>query len=585
VTKALASKSAGLRLLLIMAILAVPMLLFGYSYWQQANKAIEALEQERIGSELTQIAMAQHLARMEKLPPYSLKRIRYLEQKLGIEEAENYESHFYNKIANEDEHQHGSEKVLGYIGDIASRSRLILDSDETGFHLATALTVSLPTLIADADNVIKQLNLKDSGTNARFRLAMLHGHMLGAFEKMEDSINRSKASSDNEEKYDRLNASGALIKKSIVQFGNQFMFGMASGDNAVMRQQVRDIRGVTHAMLVPGYEMLNQNIEMRISTQKTRLLYMSVVGLLSAALALGLAASMFSSTLKRLDVVEAAQKHSEEMRAETDRVNQEVAALNNNLSQKLVELKLAQDELLNKGKLEQLGQLTATVAHEIRNPLGAVRTSAFLIARKLNGKNTGIEPQLERINNGVARCDMIITQLLDFSRTKEVQTQTAELDDWLEKILKEDGDSLPGALGLDCRLGLGATQVNFDSTRLRRAILNLINNASEAMLGKDKDAAQFETIDPQVTISTHIRGDDVCIDVTDNGPGMPAEVLARIREPLFTTKNFGTGLGIPAVEQISIQHGGRLEIQSQPGVGSTFTICLPLKKPSERIAA
>ncbi len=88
--------------------------------------------------------------------------------------------------------------------------------------------------------------------------------------------------------------------------------------------------------------------------------------------------------------------------------------------------------------MEQLGQLTATVAHELRNPLGAVRTSAFLLERKLKDKGLGIEAQLERINNGIVRCDNIITQLLDFSRTKQLQCQPGDLDDWLTGIVEEE---------------------------------------------------------------------------------------------------------------------------------------------------
>jgi signal transduction histidine kinase len=583
--KSLDSKKAGLRLLAIVAILAVPMVLFAMSYWQQASREILMLEREKLGSELTQMALAHHLAGVKILPEAGLRRIREVERFLGIDEAVSYEKHFYNTVVAQEDHEHGSGNVLGYIADVATVSGLILDSDETSFHMATALTVSLPTLMSDASDVIQHLNLKDSGTNARFQLAKLLGHMQSAFEKMEDAIQRSEAAAGVAFDYTPLIASNKKIEKAIVEYGNQFLFGIASGDGIVMRQQVRNIRSAAQHILVPSYQILNQKLESRKSAAQQRLLYLSMVGLLSAVAALTLAASMFSKTLKRLDDVEVARKQSEEMLIETDRINQEIATLNTNLSAKLMELKSAQDELLIKGKMEQLGQLTATVAHEIRNPLGAVRTSAFLIGRKLQGKNTGIEPQLDRINHGVARCDAIITQLLDFSRTKEVQTQPAQLDDWLEKVLLEDCETLPAAVALECNLGLGTTEVNFDGARLRRAILNLATNACEAMVGQDKDSVAAAKAEPKVIITTRIRGDEICVDVKDNGPGMAADVLMRIREPLFTTKNFGTGLGLPAVEQIAIQHGGRLDIQSTPGVGSTFTICLPLMRSTTGVAA
>lgn len=584
-TKSLASKTAGLRLLLIMTILAVPMVFFGSNYLLQAKRDIGVLEREILGTELTQIVMALHLAKVEQLPAESLVRIKELEQLLGIREEENLERYFNKTVVDSDDNNNGLRGPLGYISDVATVSGLVLDSDEASYHLATSLTVSLPILIGHSNEVITQLNLKDSGLNKRFQLAVLLGHLKAATEKLKESIQRSKSAANQPVDYVIIESSAKKIESATVQFGNQFMFGMASGDDAVLRQQVSEMRSAAEIMLVPSYDLLNRNLFERKKSAQNRLLYMSALGFLNALIALGMAASMFSKTLKRLDEVEVAQKRSEELRVETDRINEEVALLNVNLSQKLTQLKSAQDELLKKGKMEQLGQLTATVAHEIRNPLGAVRTSAFLIGRKLQGKNTGVEPQLDRINNGITRCDAIITQLLDFSRTKQVETQAVKLDEWLEKVLLEECESLPAAVAVDCQLGLDSTEVHFDGTRLRRAVLNLVTNACEAMVGKGSDVAETPTTRPKVSVTTRIVGHEVCIEVADNGPGMAADVLVRIREPLFTTKNFGTGLGVPAVEQIAVQHGGRLEIQSTPGVGSTFTICLPLVNPSESAAA
>jgi signal transduction histidine kinase len=236
----------------------------------------------------------------------------------------------------------------------------------------------------------------------------------------------------------------------------------------------------------------------------------------------------------------------------------------------------AQDELVKKGRMEQLGQLTATVAHELRNPLGAVRTSAFLLERKLRDKNLGIEGQLDRINKGIVRCDNIITQLLDFSRTRQLACQPADLDSWLAGVMEEMAKGLPHSVSIHVTLGLDGAMVPFDPARLQRAIVNLIANASEAMVGQGDDPSKFACALPSISVMTRRVGEEVCIEVKDNGPGMPADVLARIREPLFTTKSFGTGLGVPAVEQIVTQHGGRMQINSEPGKGAVFALWLPL---------
>jgi PAS domain S-box-containing protein len=254
----------------------------------------------------------------------------------------------------------------------------------------------------------------------------------------------------------------------------------------------------------------------------------------------------------------------------------EVTRLNHELAASVQKLQEAHEELIKRGKMEQLGQLTATVAHELRNPLGAVRTSSFLLERKLKDKGLGVESQLQRISHGITRCDNIITQLLDFSRSKNLTPSSADLDDWLAKLLEEESKKLPETLAIECQLGLEGLHVPFDGARLQRAILNMISNAVEAMIGQGDAASKVLTTNPVLIISTRLVGDKVALSVSDNGPGMKSEILAKIREPLFTTKSFGTGLGVPAIEQIAMQHGGRLEIHSTLGEGSTFTVMLPL---------
>lgn len=264
---------------------------------------------------------------------------------------------------------------------------------------------------------------------------------------------------------------------------------------------------------------------------------------------------------------------------ELRRINDEVSRLNIELAENMKRLKEAQDELVKKGRMEQLGQLTATVAHELRNPLGSVRTSAFLVERKLKGKGLDVDVQIDRINKGVIRCDNIITQLLDFSRTRQLNCQPGDLDQWLMQVLDEEAKKLPSAVTINCDLGLQDENIPFDPARLHRAIVNLLSNACEALVGQGDDQSKFVRPDPIITLSTSRRDGGAVITVADNGPGIPPEVLARIREPLFTTKSFGTGLGVPAIENIAIQHGGRLDISSVLGQGAVFTLWLPLVTP------
>ena len=257
-------------------------------------------------------------------------------------------------------------------------------------------------------------------------------------------------------------------------------------------------------------------------------------------------------------------------------VNDNISKLYAELTAKMKDLQSAQEEIVKKGRMEQLGQLTATVAHELRNPLAAVRTSSFLLERKLKDKGLNVESQLQRISRGVTRCDDIITQLLDFSRSNKLNAKPDNLDRWLVGVVEEEAKRLPAVVAISVELGLGDLEVPFDPARLRRALVNLISNASEAMVGLGDDPAKFVVQEPGITIRSAVAGGGVKIIVSDNGPGISPDNLEKIREPLFTTKSFGTGLGLPAIEQIANQHGGKLEIASVHGQGATFTLHLPL---------
>jgi signal transduction histidine kinase len=586
-TKALASKVAGFKLAMIIFILAIPMAVLGVAFFQQARKEIVFIGREQIGSELAQITTAQLLSQMRYLPKEGLPRVAELEAAIGIASGENYKAHLKAQYggAITSRHEHDGSVIPGYIGDVVSRSGLILDSDESTYHLANVLGVELPAVIGDVDQMIEQLTSTDTKENSMLDVAILLGNMDESVERLEDALDRSQSASNSVRSYDQLSRTLGKIQHALSTLKANYHSAEGTLNGPVLVKQTKNVRSAIMATLVPGYELLNSKLhDRKLALQEQLWLFGSIVSVAALA-AIVLAARMFSNTLKRLDEVEAAKQHSEDMRMQTEQVHHEVAALNINLAEKLAELKSAQDDLLMKGKMEQLGQLTATVAHEIRNPLGAVKTSAFLIARKINGKDTGIEPQLQRINNGIDRCDSIITQLLDFSRTKQVQTQSSRLDDWLEALLNEEAETFPASVSFECTLGLGDRDVSFDGPRLRRAVLNLINNACEAMVGKTGVAAGIGARVPHIAISTRPRGDQIEIEIADNGPGMTSEILMRVREPLFTTKNFGTGLGIPAVEQIAIQHGGSLDISSVVDVGSKFIISIPVQSTQERSAA
>jgi len=224
---------------------------------------------------------------------------------------------------------------------------------------------------------------------------------------------------------------------------------------------------------------------------------------------------------------------------------------------------------LRNSKLTQMGQLTATVAHEIRNPLGAIRTANFVLERKIKGQVAGVDAQIERINNGIQRCDKIITELLDFSRQKALKTEFRNLDSWIFSVIEEEAKALPGRPSIECALGMPGIDIAFDPDQMRQVLINLLSNAAEALGEKRKNGR--EDFEPRIRVATKVDAAAARIVVEDNGPGIPPQYINKIREPLFTTKSFGVGLGIPAIMKILDNHGGGLDIESPAGSGARMT--------------
>ena len=413
------------------------------------------------------------------------------------------------------------------------------------------------------------------------QIAQLQGRVLSARDRFADSFARSvRESGDNRNiaairgESDALAVEMDVFSKMVAMSGTM---AASDGKSMIANAQRASAAIKDHAQKISkaAFLELDDRLNSRLTTARYRLGLLTLLGLGTAILGLGFAHRMFRRTLTKLDQVETARGIAQRAHEETEKINSEVASLNRTLASKVKELEAAQNEIVKKGRMEQLGQLTATIAHELRNPLGSVRTSAFLINRKAGGKGLGIDEQISRIEKGVVRCDNIITQLLDFSRTKKISALPTNLDNWLADIVTEEANGFPANVQIDCSLGLEDKLVPFDAARLQRAVINLLSNAVEAMLNKGGPDTESAAGYPHIWISTFKEGDFVAIRVKDNGPGIDAEIISRVREPLFTTKSFGTGLGIPAIEQIAAQHGGRLDIRSRPGEGAEFTIYVP----------
>jgi signal transduction histidine kinase len=228
------------------------------------------------------------------------------------------------------------------------------------------------------------------------------------------------------------------------------------------------------------------------------------------------------------------------------------------------ELGAAQEELLRKERLAVLGQLTGTVAHELRNPLSTIDNSLAVLERRMDMSSDDLARPVERIHRNVHRCNAIIGELLDFARARAAPLEPTVLDEWLRELVSELGAS--SDVPVRFVPGGGDATVPLDRDRLRRAIINLLDNARDAVHDGSPGA---------VTVRTRVDATRAEIEVSDDGPGIAPELLERIREPLFSTKSFGVGLGLPIVEQIIDEHGGGFELTSEPGSGTRALLWLP----------
>ena len=238
------------------------------------------------------------------------------------------------------------------------------------------------------------------------------------------------------------------------------------------------------------------------------------------------------------------------------------------------ELERLNQELLIKERLATLGRLTTTVGHELRNPLSTVRNSLVLVRALLPERESRLQQALDRADRGVTRCDSIINDLLDFTRAGQLQSAPVRLDEWLASVLEEQ--AIPQGVKVAWEPGAPGVEVAIDVGRMRRAVVNVVENACQAITGPQKEGRGM------MTVSTRVTGGRVELSVADTGPGIPAEVLPRIFEPLFSTKSFGVGLGLAIVKNVLEQHGGGVEVASTPGSGARFVLWLPAPSTEER---
>jgi len=219
-------------------------------------------------------------------------------------------------------------------------------------------------------------------------------------------------------------------------------------------------------------------------------------------------------------------------------------------------------------RMSSLGSMATKVAHEIRNPLGSVKGLAQLVLESAHSAED-VHDYAERIVREVDRLSNIVAELLDYSQRKPLTLEAVDLNELVHETLEvarfREGARNPTLLQ---ELDLELPRVRMDRNRFMQALLNIILNALQAV---GPDGA--------VTLSTYteetVRGENIVLEVSDNGPGIPPDVLEHVFDPFYTTKDQGSGLGLAIAFTIVREHHGILEVSSKVGQGATFRIVLP----------
>jgi PAS domain S-box-containing protein len=234
------------------------------------------------------------------------------------------------------------------------------------------------------------------------------------------------------------------------------------------------------------------------------------------------------------------------------------------------ELEQAQGELVRREKLATLGRLMATVSHELRNPWAPSRRRCSPSGTPYRARGScAAERAAERAERNVHRCGGIIEELLDFARSHPPNFQKVDFDDWLSHTLEEY--SIPEGIVLNLHPNAGVV-MELDKDRMQRCVINLLDNAVHAIAEAGERAPAERG---QLSIATSLQDQAIFLRVSDNGPGIPEGERERAFEPLFSTRSFGVGLGLPIVRQIVEQHGGQVWLEDNPGGGIVAVVRLP----------
>jgi signal transduction histidine kinase len=223
--------------------------------------------------------------------------------------------------------------------------------------------------------------------------------------------------------------------------------------------------------------------------------------------------------------------------------------------------------------MASIGQLVAGIAHEINNPVNAVANTVGPLREAIGGGAAPgeIDHMIRVIQSGARRTKEIVQALHNYSRADDERVVEFDLNRGLDDSLELLRHQLRGTISVERKYG-EVGRVKAHAGQLNQVFMNLLSNAAQALSGQE--GARIE-------VSTRRRDGEIVVEVADNGPGISADILPRIFDPFFTTKEVGqgSGLGLSIAHGIVERHGGTIDVETQIGQGTIFTVTLPAEPP------
>ncbi len=324
---------------------------------------------------------------------------------------------------------------------------------------------------------------------------------------------------------------------------------------------------VAFPVLIFGTIVLYENLQPIQLFGKRILVFVLVLVALSSALTftLVLIIRLMRPLLQLKESMDQIADSGLEGSIQTDR-NDEIGKLSQAFNDMVLKLRQSLSERDRLSRLAATGELSATLAHEIKNPLNAIGAAAVYLRKNFKG---GLIREFGKIiYDEVSRINKLTANLLTFAKPLQPDFQPSDINnlvtettDLLRKECEERG------LAVETELDAEIPEISFDYNLIKQVLINLMLNSFDAM---DKKGT--------VTVKTLSSNGSVLIAVEDNGAGIDEDNLKNIFNPFFTTKTRGTGLGLAISRKTMKDHGGDISVESVPGKGSTFTILLPIKK-------